>query len=172
VFYQNEKENKKTISLEEKSLQNNWKLAFEKGWDTPETIEINELKSLTQLDNDAVKHYSGTVSYTKTFNLESINGHTMLDLGKVANIAELWCNGKKVGVKWAPPFVFDISEVIQKGENNLEVKVTNTWRNQLIFDNSRLKDDKKTWTTNQPKKDETELEQSGLIGPVKLKNTF
>ena len=169
VFDQNGKEIKKTISIEEKSLQNNWKLAFEKGWDTPDIIEIDELKSLTQLENNTVIHYSGTTVYTKTFNLEDTANSFILDLGMVANIAELWCNGKKVAVKWAPPFIFDISEVIQKGENNLEIKITNTWRNQLIFDNSRLKDNKKTWTTNPPKKDETELEDSGLIGPVVLK---
>lgn len=167
-FHQNGKEIKKAISIEEKSLQNNWSLAFEKGWDTPESIEVSELKSLTQLENDAVKHYSGTISYTKTFNLETLGNHAVLDLGSVANIAEVWCNGKKVGVKWAPPFVFDISEVIQKGDNKMEIKVTNTWRNQLIFDNTRSKDEKKTWTTNPPKEDETELEPSGLIGPVKI----
>ncbi len=62
--------------------------------------------------------------------------------------------------------------VVKKGENNLEIKVTNTWRNQLIFDNSRPKNQKKTWTTSPPKKEETELEDSGLIGPVILKQTF
>lgn len=86
----------------------------------------------------------------------------------MANIAELWCNGKKVGVKWAPPFDFDLTDEIKVGKNKLEIKVTNTWRNQLIFDNKRPKDQKKTWTTSGPKKDETELEVSGLIGPVRL----
>ena len=96
---------------------------------------------------------------------------TSIDLGDVANIAELWCNGKKVGVKWAPPFVFDITNELLVGNNELEIKVTNTWRNQLIFDNSRPKDEKKTWTTNPPKKNDTALEKSGLIGPVILKSS-
>ncbi|MBC3758667.1 hypothetical protein H7U19_09655 [Hyunsoonleella sp. SJ7] len=61
------------------------------------------------------------------------------------------------------------TDYAQKGENTLEVKVTNTWHNQLIFDNSRTKAQKKTWTTNPPKKNETTLEHSGLIGPVVLK---
>ncbi|TBN03706.1 hypothetical protein EYD45_09290 [Hyunsoonleella flava] len=169
VFHQNGKAIKKEVLVEEKELQNNWQLSFNGGWDTPETIEISELKSLTQLENKAIQHYSGTTTYSKTINLEKIGVHTVLDLGEVANIAELWCNGKKVGVKWAPPFEFDITEYAQKGENTLEVKVTNTWRNQLIFDNSRPKDQKKTWTTNPPKKNETELEDAGLIGQVVLR---
>ncbi|WP_136480753.1 glycosyl hydrolase [Cognatitamlana onchidii] len=169
VFHQNGKETKKEVSVKDKLIQNDWQLSFKEGWDTPGTIEVSELRSLTELKNDAVKHYSGTTTYVKTINLGEIGKHTLLDLGEVANIAELWCNGKRVGVKWAPPYTFDISSFIEKGDNTFEVKVTNTWRNQLIFDNSRPKADKRTWTTNPPKKNETELEIAGLIGPVLLK---
>ncbi|WJJ97721.1 glycosyl hydrolase [Algibacter luteus] len=169
IFHQNKNEIKKAIAIEEKSLQSDWKLQFEEGWETPNSIEISDLKSLTELDNNAIKHYSGTITYYKTLHIEETGKHSILDLGQVANIAELWCNGKKIGVKWAPPFEFDISDTIKKGENIIEVKVTNTWRNQLIFDNTRSKDEKKTWTTNPPKKHETDLEDSGLIGPVVLK---
>lgn len=172
VFHQNEKEIIKTVVIKEKSLQNNWKLFFEKGWDTPESIEINELKSLTEFENEAIQHYSGTTTYTKTFEINELGKFTTIDLGEVANIAELWCNGKKVGVKWAPPFNFNISDEIKVGKNTLEIKVTNTWRNQLIFDNKRPKNSKKTWTTARPKNNETTLEKSGLIGPVVLKGVF
>ncbi|RED47792.1 glycosyl hydrolase [Seonamhaeicola aphaedonensis] len=170
VFYQNDNTFKKSIVLKETPYQTNWKLAFEDGWDTPKSIEATELKSLTEFENDAVRHYSGTTIYSKVIHIESLGKHTVLDLGEVANIAELWCNGKKVGVKWAPPFEFDISEYVKKGENELEIKVTNTWRNQLIFDNSRPKGQKKTWTTAGPKPNETELEASGLVGPVVIKS--
>ncbi|WP_298495940.1 glycosyl hydrolase [uncultured Algibacter sp.] len=170
-FIQNEDIVTKNIRVDEALLQTDWKLNFEKGWDTPKSIKVSELKSLTELENDAVKHYSGTTTYSKTFNLEQKSKSIIIDLGDVANIAELSCNGKKIGVKWAPPFEFDITKYALKGENTLEVKVTNTWRNQLIFDNSRPKNQKKTWTTNPPKKNETELEVSGLIGPVLLKIT-
>lgn len=157
------------ISVNEITLQNNWKASFEAGWDTPASIETPILKSLTQLENDAVKHYSGTVVYAKEIALDVENKQVMLDLGEVANIAELWCNGKKVGIKWAPPFVFDLTNVVKKGSNQLVIKVTNTWRNQLIFDNNRPINEKKTWTTSGPEIEETELEVSGLIGPVILK---
>jgi hypothetical protein len=169
IFHQTKNEVKKIISIEEKSLQNNWELVFDEGWDTPKSIEVTELKSLSEFDNEAIQHYSGTTTYSKTFKLEEIRASVFIDFGSVANILELRCNGKKVGVKWAPPFNFDISEFVKIGENMLEVKVTNTWRNQLIFDNKRPKKQKKTWTTNPPKKNETGLEESGLIGPVVLR---
>ena len=171
IFHQNEKEIKKFIETIKISLQNNWKLFFDKGWDTPEFIDIDELKSLTELKNEAIKHYSGTITYNKTFEIEELGRSTIIDLGKVANIAELWCNGKKVGVKWAPPFVFDVTDEMQVGKNKFEIKVTNTWRNQLIFDNKRPKNSKKTWTTARPKNNETELEESGLIGPVVINSS-
>ncbi len=169
VFHKNGKEIKKEVSVEEISLQNNWQLFFNKGWDTPKTIEISELKPLTKMQNEAIQHYSGTVTYSKSIPIETVSECVILDLGEVANIAEVFCNGKKVGMKWAPPFIFDISDVVQTGKNSIEIKVTNTWRNQLIFDNMRPKDKKKTWTTNPPKNGETDLEPSGLIGPVVLK---
>ncbi|NRD23063.1 hypothetical protein HNV10_07415 [Winogradskyella litoriviva] len=170
ILHKNTPQTKITVGIKEKSLQNNWTLSFVDGWDTPNAIEIPELKSLTELNNNDVKHYSGTITYTKSIEVKATGKTTLLDLGEVANIAEVWCNGKKVGVKWAPPFTFDISEFVTNGENRLEIKVTNTWRNQLIFDNQRPKGKKKTWTTNPPKKNETELEDSGLIGPVVLKS--
>lgn len=169
TFYQNNTTIEETIALNKQSLQTDWILNFEDGWDTPKSIQISELKPLTELENEAVKHYSGTTTYSKIFNLKSKGKHTTIDLGAVANIAELWCNGKKVAVKWAPPFVFDLTNVVQQGENTLKVKVTNTWRNQLIFDKQRPKNGKKTWTTSPPKNNESELEESGLIGPVVLK---
>ena len=169
IFHQNGKEIVKSIDIKKMSLQNNWQLSFDKGWDTPESIVVDELKSLTELENDAIQHYSGTITYNKIFEVKELGEFMSIDLGEVANIAELWCNGKKVGVKWAPPFEFDITDEIQVGENKLEIKVTNTWRNQLIFDNKRPKNSKKTWTTARPKNNETELEKSGLIGPVSIK---
>ena len=170
-LYKEQEVNSIDIKVKEISLQNNWKASFETGWDTPEWIDVPQLNSLTDFGNKAIKHYSGTVTYFKNFNIETVGENMSIDLGEVANIAELWFNGEKVGTRWAPPYRFDLSENLLKGENTLEIKVTNTWRNQLIYDNTRSKEEKKTWTTNKPKKDDTQLDQSGLIGPVVLKIT-
>ncbi|SNR71033.1 Glycosyl hydrolases family 2, sugar binding domain [Lutibacter agarilyticus] len=168
-FYEGNNVKSIEVTVNETSLQNNWKASFEKGWDTPESIEVPQLKSLTNFDNEAIQHYSGTATYTKDFNLESVGKYMSIDLGEVANIAEVWCNGKKVATRWAPPYRFDLSENLIKGKNTLEIKVTNTWRNQLIYDNTRSTENKKTWTTNKPKKEDTTLDKAGLIGPVVLK---
>ncbi|ANW95855.1 hypothetical protein AXE80_05980 [Wenyingzhuangia fucanilytica] len=157
------------VDVKEISIQNNWKVAFEPGWDTPESVKIPQLKSLTEFDNKAIQHYSGTVTYTKEIEINALEKNMVLDIGKVYNIAELWCNGQKVGTRWAPPYRFEVGDVLKKGNNSIIIKVTNTWRNQLIYDNTRAKGEKKTWTTSAPKKGETELDASGLVGPVILK---
>ena len=91
-----------------------------------------------------------------------------LDLGQVADIAEVWLNNQRVGTRWAPPYTFDITKHVIDGENQLKVLITNTWRNQLIYDAKRKASQKKTWTTNPPKAHETQLDLSGLIGPVSI----
>ncbi|MFY0606466.1 MAG: hypothetical protein JXR10_07120 [Cyclobacteriaceae bacterium] len=147
-----------------------WQVSFSEGWDTPVQIRLGSLQSLTELENDNIRHYSGTTTYENQFEIEDINAYHEIDLGAVANIAELWCNGRKVDTRWSPPYVFDVSEFVKSGKNDLTVHVTNTWRNQLIYDNTRPKAEKKTWTTAGPKADEKELEKSGLIGPVAIRS--
>lgn len=156
------------IELLKNIYNENWELSFTDGWDVSANYHMAELVSLTKLDNDAMRHYSGTVVYTKEIERPEEGERYLLDLGQVHNIAEVWCNGKKVGTRWAPPYSFDLSDKLTESKNKLEIKVTNTWRNQLIFDNTRAKEAKKTWTTNPPNKMDTELDLSGLVGPVVL----
>lgn len=145
-----------------------WNLTFEKGWDTPENISIAALKSLTELEDEAIRHYSGTIVYTTTFSMEKTPAAIKLELGEVHNIANLWCNGQEVGTRWSPPFSFDLTGFVKNGENKLEVRVANTWRNQLMYDFQRPEGYKKTWTTGFRKSDIGELDKSGLVGPVTI----
>lgn len=64
--------------------------------------------------------------------------------------------------------MFDLSGLVQNGNNILEIKVTNTWRNQLILDLQRSETDKKTWTTNPPENKDEAPALAGLMGPVLL----
>lgn len=167
----------KNVNIElERQVQpltdNNWKLNFAKGWDTPETITLPKLQTLNTYSDPAIRHYSGSVIYETNFEFSGDidSPMSLLDLGRAHDIAELWLNGQQVATRIAPPYEYDVSAYLKTGENQLKVVVTNTWRNQLIFDNQRPADMKKMWTTNPPKQDETVLEPSGLVGPVSLIN--
>ncbi|MFC1766300.1 glycosyl hydrolase [Planctomycetota bacterium] len=158
-----------TVQVDAQALNNSWRISFDKRWGTPESLVLDALIPLSDHENKTIQYYSGTVTYHKTMNLVD-SDNLMLDLGKVGDIAEAWCNGKQVGTRWAPPFVFDLSDVAKKGANELEIKVTNTWRNQLIYDARRPQGQKKTWTSNPPKKNESP-HPFGLMGPVFIRSS-
>ena len=101
-----------------------------------------------------LNNYSGGVKYQKTITLteQEVMQITTLDLGKVIATAEVSINGKKVGVRVAPPWQFDLSDLLKAGENTIEVTVFNTLSNhyQTIHNLYR----------GEP--------TSGLLGPVRL----
>ena len=93
-----------------------------------------------------------------------------LDLGGVFDMAEVIINGQNLGIVWKSPFRPAITDVLNNGENKLEIKVVNLWCNRLILD-SRLPEDKRLTRTNVIKFEQngdSSLRESGLIGPVKL----
>jgi beta-galactosidase/beta-glucuronidase len=161
---------KKELKLSVATIEINdaWTLTFEEGWNAPSTLKAGSLISLADHENEAVSHYSGTVAYERDVEYQESGYKVVLDLGEVANIAEVWINNEKLGTRWAPPFKFDLTGKLKEGKNRLKVLVTNTWRNQLIYDWERPLNQKKTWTTNPPT-NQNDLEMSGLIGPVILR---
>jgi hypothetical protein len=106
--------------------------------DVPEHLTLEKLMSLTEHPNEAVKYFSGTATYERTFELPAdrlgAGKELLLDLGRVEAMAEVLLNGKNLGVLWKPPFVIDIGGAAKPGANRLEVRVTSTWRNRLIGD--------------------------------------
>ncbi|MCL4695202.1 MAG: alpha-L-rhamnosidase N-terminal domain-containing protein, partial [Candidatus Hydrogenedentes bacterium] len=75
----------------------------------------------------ALPTYSGIGVYGQVMRLEPQEGmRTWLDLGQVLVAAEVLVNGKNAGVRIARPFKFDITDLIQNGENEIEIRVANT----------------------------------------------
>lgn len=143
---------------------------------TPWQVKFNDKnvlfdKLMSWVDNtdSDVKYFSGTATYTNTFKVDALNKSAkyVIDLGDVKNIAELIVNGKNVGTVWKKPFRLDISEAIKAGDNNIQVKVTNTWVNRLIGD-AQPNAVKTTFTTMPFYRGQEPLLPSGIIGEVKM----
>ena len=54
---------------------------------------------------------------------ESVDGFSVLDLGQVGEVAEVWLNGVSLGVRINSPYKFSLRSALSKGENELEIRV-------------------------------------------------
>ena len=153
-----------------KTLDENWQLQFDSAFHGPkELVKINKLFDWSTSTNDSIKYYSGTATYQKELIWKGkTKDKIWLDLGTIANIAEVSINGKDCGTLWTYPYKGDISEALKKGKNTLIIKITNTWANRLIGDQKLQKEEKLTWTTAPFRLEGNPLLKAGLLGPVTI----
>ena len=173
-----------------------WEVSFAPGWGAPERATFEKLNSWSENGNQGIKYFSGTAVYQKTMTIPVAmlgKGRRLsLDLGKVRVMASVKVNGKDLGILWKPPFVVDITDCAKAGENSLEVKVVNLWINRMIGDEQLPEDSERnpdgtlkkwpewvdskkpsptgrfTFTTWRLWKKDGALQESGLLGPVRL----
>ncbi len=152
------------------TLDENWELQFDSEFKGPnEVIKINKLFDWSTSTNNQIKYYSGTATYQKELIWKGKSGDKIwLDLGTIANIAEVSVNGKECGTLWTFPYKADISEALKKGKNTIVIKITNTWANRLIGDQKLPKEEKLTWTTAPFRLEGNPLLKAGLLGPVTI----
>jgi hypothetical protein len=94
----------------------------------------------------------------------------VLDLGRVREFAQVTLNGKPLpDILWKPPFTLNVTSALRAGVNNIEVKVTNLWPNRIIGDQQPGLKEKYTFTVYGAYKADFPLVESGLLGPVVLK---
>ena len=120
-------------------------------------------------DNEAYQHFCGTIIYHKTINCDIDGVHTVytiLDLGLVEGISEMFVNGQSAGIQYFGRSIYDIGEYLKDGENDLEVRVTTTMGNYLKT--LSREENPTTWIyVNHPRRDQP-LQPQGLLGPVRL----
>jgi hypothetical protein len=123
----------------------------------PVTVETAGSGKMTLGDWSKIgilNNYSGGVRYRTHLMLsaEEARAKVVLDLGRVAGPAEIWVNGKRLGVKVAPPWRQEVTGALRAGKNEIEVLVYNTLSNHYQTIPSRYRGDP----------------LSGLLGPVRL----
>lgn len=150
-------------------LSGPWNLKFPVGWGAPENRRIDRLVAWKDLDGTAeAKAFSGTVTYTKTFRVERrAENRTWLDLGRVESLAKVCLNGKDIAHLWCEPYRVEVTGLLREGENTLEIEVTDTWYNRLVYDAGQPEKARRTWTIAGPRPNRS-LVSSGLLGPVAL----
>jgi hypothetical protein len=150
-----------------------WDLQFPPKWGAPESVTLTNLISWSDSAEDGVKYFSGTATYTTTFDfpnstLNIQNSKFILSLGDVRVMARVKLNGQDCGVAWKPPFQVEITRAVRSGTNSLEIQVANLWPNRMIGDAALPENQRFTWSSWEPFTNNTPLLKSGLIGPVRI----
>lgn len=149
-----------------------WLVQFDPAFGGPEDpVKFFSLSDWSKDTDERIRFYSGTAKYAKTFiwNDEPKGKKVLwLELGSFANMAEVTLNGKSCGICWTAPFRIRIDQALKKGENALEIAVTNTWANRIRGDHD-LPDDRRITRTTAPYRLEGRgLLPAGLFGPVRI----
>jgi len=154
------------------TLEGPWRVSFPPNWGAPPQVRFDKLISWTDSRDEGVKYFSGTAAYTKEINAAPSwfkpGAKIVLDLGSVKEIAEVSLNGKPVGgILWKPPYRAEVTTALKPGVNHIEIKITNLWPNRLIGD-QQPNAKRIAWVDYRPFKADAPLQESGLIGPVKV----
>ena len=153
-------------------VNNPWKVTFQAGRGGPDKpVVFDELSDWSKSNDDRIKYFSGTATYSTTFKINKIpNLPVYIDLGKVMVMAKVKINGNYVGGVWTAPYCLNITDYIKKGENEVEIEVVNNWRNRLIRDKSIPEEQRITWQTYSYLNKDSSLQSSGLLGPVEIQS--
>ena len=124
-------------------------------------------------DNEDYQHFCGTIVYRKTIDYlgrdVARNVSTILDLGLVEGVSEVFINGQTAGVQYYGRRIYNLTDYLKDGENDLEVRVTTTMGNYLKT--FSREENSTTWVyVNHPRREQP-LQPMGLLGPVNLYQT-
>ncbi|MEI7421824.1 MAG: glycosyl hydrolase [Prolixibacteraceae bacterium] len=143
-----------------KSL-NGWEVEFHHSREKwVKTMKMEIPKDLRETD---FVNFTGTVIYRRKIDLDKPST-AFLNLGKVWGISELLVNGNSCGVKWYGSRIHNITNFINQGSNNLEIRVITTMGNYMktLTDNKTAQKFTVLKTKDQP------IQSMGLVGPVTI----
>lgn len=147
-----------------------WTVSFQSEMRGPaEKQTFNTLADWSQSQDEAIRYYAGMATYTNTFSLDRLpQGPAYLDLGRVMVMARVYVNDQYAGGAWTYPYRVPVAQFLKQGKNEVCIEVVNNWRNRLIGDARLPEAERKTYATVNPYDANSSLQESGLLGPVRL----
>jgi hypothetical protein len=125
-------------------ISRSWTLSFDPAWGGPHgQVTFDSLRDWTVNKDSGIRYYSGTVVYTKQFDIAGSTSKSpaYLDLGVVRHIARVILNDKDLGVVWTAPWRIRIPDgLLHLKANRLRIEITNVWANRLIGDEQQPPD--------------------------------
>jgi hypothetical protein len=142
-----------------KILDGTWEVEFRhsrENW-----IKTLKMEPLRDIKETEFVNFTGTAVYRKKMNFTDPKT-TFLNLGQVYGVSEVFMNGKSCGVKWYGRRIHNITPFLQKGSNDLEIRVTTTLGNYM----KTLKDNPTAQKFTVLKTKDQPIQSMGLVGPV------
>ena len=94
-------------------------------------IGTEKVKLGSWTENEKLKEFCGTVCYRTDFEIALKNADkVILDMGEVAEQAEVYLNGSYAGCRLWAPYAIDVTDHIRNGRNSLRIEVTNSLANK------------------------------------------
>lgn len=126
-------------------------------------IKTATADTLKDLKETEWKSFTGDVVYRTDVEVDDPEG-MVLNLGKVYGVASLKVNGIDCGTSWYGRRTYDLSNILHKGWNRIEVTVTTTMGNYMqTWKENKLA---QQWT-NRPGRPQP-VQSMGIAGPVTL----
>lgn len=138
------------------NISNNWECSLINIKQYPLVSEVMFMEKLQPVSNINPK-FSGIIKYENNFLVEDNFKNTYLDIEFVYEAIDLWINDKYVGRKICEPYVFDIEEYVEKGNNKIKIEVATTLhRDKLNYEECPFE-------ANEP------FDPTGMFGDVIIK---
>jgi len=154
-------------------LTDNWDINFNPDMGGPESYQLEKLTSWSDIDNEGIKYYSGSASYSRDFSVDketlSTGTEAFVAFENIQEMARVIVNGNDCGIVWTPPYKTNITPHLKAGTNTITVQVINTWNNRIVGD--LIKPDQKPFTNTNAKirfNENSPLLKSGLIGKAEI----
>lgn len=145
-----------------------WQIAFDRYDDPTKEITSETLFDWSQAADPEVRYFSGTSTYCTSFRYAGTAERVVLRLGRVCDVAAVRLNGKACGTAWTAPYEVELTEALLRGENKLEIEVSNCWANALLGAEAGHAPFSGIWTNARYRRKEQTLLPSGLLGPLTL----
>lgn len=117
------------------TLPDGWNISFPTLKADTVRVTDAELFDWTESALPEVRYFSGTATYSRSFDFSKEAGKRYeLSLGSVDIMARIMLNDNDLGVLWYKPWRVDITDALADGHNELKINVVNLWQNRLRGD--------------------------------------
>jgi len=118
-------------------LDGPWQVEFPEGWGAPAKTTFAKLECWTASKDEGIRYFSGIATYLISFDAPATltkSARVFLELGDLAEIADVTLNDKPLGTAWLPPYRIEVTGALKVGTNHLKVRVANLWANRFNGD--------------------------------------